>query len=163
MNQITEQLKNEAGLIKVRRLSEKKIQLEYYVPILHNVNGNLIVISNLKIKSRYKILDVLSSPFSTLSSNNIKKAKLDEDKSYKTYIILEMKPNFYRNLSQNWKIKIKFIKTRRNFDLKKISIDGEEVLISNRIDSIIFDNTSWSRDYIIKNILKITKNDTRSS
>ncbi len=154
MNQITEQLKNEAGLIKVRRLSEKKIQLEYYVPILHNVNGNLIVISNLKIKSRYKILDVLSSPFSTLSSNNIKKAKLDEDKSYKTYIILEMKPNFYRNLSQNWKIKIKFIKTRRNFDLKKISIDGEEVLISNRIDSIIFDNTSWSRDYIIKNILK---------
>ena len=55
MNQITEELKNEDGQIRVSNLSDYKIQLECWVPILLSHNDSLRVIGRIKLKTRYSI------------------------------------------------------------------------------------------------------------
>ena len=55
MNQIIEELKNEDGRYKIRRLSDYKLQLEYKVPIFATHVDSVRVIDTINIKVRYKI------------------------------------------------------------------------------------------------------------
>lgn len=82
MNQIIEELKNEGGLIKVRKLSDRKIQLHYKIPI----KSMSKIIGYTNIDSIYRL------HFDEISFNR-----------------LPNKDAFYNRLSMFWKIKKKFI------------------------------------------------------
>ena len=82
MSQIIEELKNEGGLIKVRKLSDKKIQLHYKIPI----KSASQIIGYTNIDSIYKLY------VDGVSFNRIPN-----------------KDAFYNRLSMFWKIKKKFI------------------------------------------------------
>lgn len=140
MNPIIEELKNEDGRYKIRRLSDYKIQLEYKVPIFCTHEDSLRVIDTINLKVRYKI-----DPDERRHSNELP-----------TYHLIPFKDRFLQILSQNWKIKKKFISLQRKSSLH--TIDG--YLISGLHCGFIFDDKSWTRDYLIN---KILENDTRSN
>ena len=93
MNQITEELKNEDGQIRVSNLSDYKIQLECWVPILLSHNDSLRVIGRIKLKTRY----------------SIDKDERRHHFELPTYNIIYPKDRFLQIISQSWKIKKKFI------------------------------------------------------
>jgi hypothetical protein len=140
MNPIIEELKNEDGRYKIRRLSDYKIQLEYKVPIFAACDTGLThedsirVIDTIRIKVRYRI-----DPDERRHSNELP-----------TYHLIPFKDRFLQILSQNWKIKKKFIFLQRKSGLH--TIDG--YLISGLYCGFIFNDKSWTRDYLINKILE---------
>ena len=140
MNPIIEELKNEDGRYRVRKLSDYKIQLDYKVPIFAAHEDSVRVISTIRIKVRYRI-----DPDERRHSNELP-----------TYYLIPFKDRFLQILSQNWKIKKKFIHLQRNGGLHPI--DG--YLISGLYSGFIFDDKSWTRDYLIS---KILENETGSN
>ena len=134
MNQIIEELKNEDGRYKVRKLSDVKIQINYKVPIFATHDDSVTVIDTIKVKVRYKInLD------DRRHSNELP-----------TYYLIPFKDRFMQILSQNWKIKKKSIHLQRKSGLH--IIDGYQ--ISGLYCGFIFDDKSWSRDYLLNKILE---------
>ncbi len=134
MNQIIEELKNEDGRYKIRKLSDLKIQINYKVPIFATNDDSVTVIDTIKIKVRYKInLD------DRRHSNELP-----------TYHLIPFKDRFMQILSQNWKIKKKFIHLQRKSGLH--IIDGYQ--ISGLYCGFIFDDKSWSRNYLLNKILE---------
>jgi hypothetical protein len=139
MSQIIEELKNEDGQYKVRKLSDNKIQLEYKVPIFaSDDNTYMKIIETVTIKVRYRI-------------------KLDERRSSNelpTYYLIPFKDRFIQIMSQNWKIKKKFIHLQKQNGLQVI----ENHLIYGLYSGFIFADKDWSkayqRDTLIKKILK---------
>jgi hypothetical protein len=134
MNPIIEELKNEDGRYKIRRLSDYKIQLEYKVPIFATHEDSVRVIDTINLKVRYKI-------------------DLDERRhsnELPTYYLIPFKDRFMQILSQNWKIKKKFISLQRKGGLHVI----DNHLIYGLYCGFIFDDKSWSRDYLINKILE---------
>jgi hypothetical protein len=133
MNQTIEVLKNEDGQIKIRKLSESKISINYEIPIFCQVNDSVRIIDKLKIKIRYKL-------------NNDDRKNLNE---FPTYHLIPFKDRFVQILSQNWKIKKKFI----IFSRKSGIFELDKYLISGIYCGIIFNDKSWARDYILNRIL----------
>jgi len=138
MNPIIEELKNEDGRYKIKRLSDYKIQLEYKVPIFATHEDSVRVIDTIKVKVRYKI-DINERRHSN---------------ELPTYYLIPFKDRFMQILSQNWKIKKKFISLQRKSGLHVI----DNHLIYGLYCGFIFDDKSWTRDYLIN---KILENDTR--
>ncbi len=146
MNPIIEELKNEDGRYRVSKLSDYKIQLEYKIPVfaVHEENNNnrssVRVIDTITIKVRYKI-DINERRHST---------------EQPTYYLIPFKDRFIQIVSQNWKIKRKFISLQRKSGLH--TIDG--YLIYGLYCGFIFNDKAWSRDYLIN---KILENETGSN
>jgi hypothetical protein len=144
MNQIIEELKNEDGRYKVRKLSDFKIQLEYKVPIFAPTNSDegpaIRIIDTIKVKIRYKM-----DPNEIRHSNELP-----------VYHIIPFKDRLLQILSQNWKIKKKFIILQRRGGLHKI--DG--YMISGMFCGFIFDDISWTRDYFLNKILNEKRDDS---
>ena len=140
MNPIIEELKNEDGRYRVRKLSDYKIQLDYKVPIFAAHEDSVRVIGTIRIKVRYRI-----DPDERRHSNELP-----------TYYLIPFKDRFFQILSQSWKIKKKFIHLQWKSGLN--TIDG--YLISGLYCGFIFDDKSWTRDYLIS---KILENDTGSN
>jgi hypothetical protein len=140
MNPIIEELKNEDGRYRVRKLSDCKIQLDYKVPIFAAHEDSVRVIDTIRVKVRYRI-----DPDERRHSNELP-----------TYHLIPFKDRFIQILSQSWKIKKKFIHLQRYSGLN--TIDG--YLISGLYSGFIFDDKSWTRDYLIS---KILENETGSN
>ena len=147
MNPIIEELKNEDGRYRVSKLSDYKIQLEYKVPVftvnydnIDNNRSSVSVIDTITIKVRYKI-DINERRHST---------------EQPTYYLIPFKDRFIQIVSQNWKIKRKFISLQRKSGLH--TIDG--YLIYGLYCGFIFNDKAWSRDYLIN---KILENETGSN
>ena len=140
MNPIIEELKNEDGRYRVRKLSDYKVQVEYKIPILGAHENSVRVIDAIRVKVRYRI-----DPDERRNSNELP-----------TYHLIPFKDRFLQILSQNWKIKKKFISLQRKSGLH--TIDG--YLISGLYCGFIFNDKSWTRDYLIN---KILENDTGSN
>lgn len=119
---------------KVKKLSDYKIQLEYEIPIFSNQEDSVTFIDTIKIKVRYRI-----DPDERRHQNELP-----------TYYLIPFKDRFLQILSQKWKIKKKFIHLKRNGGLH--TIDG--YLISELYCGFIFDDKSWTRDYLISKILE---------
>jgi hypothetical protein len=134
MNPIIEELKNEDGRYKIKRLSDYKIQLEYKVPIFATHEDSVRVIDTIKVKVRYKI-DINERRHSN---------------ELPTYYLIPFKDRFMQILSQNWKIKKKFISLQKKSGLHVI----DNHLIYGLYCGFIFDDKSWSRDYLINKILE---------
>jgi hypothetical protein len=134
MNPIIEKLKNEDGRFKIRKLSDYKIQLEYKVPIFATHEDSVRVIDTINVKVRYKI-DINERRHSN---------------ELPTYYLIPFKDRFMQILSQNWKIKKKFISLQRKDELHVI----DNHLIYGLYCGFIFDDKSWSRDYLINKILE---------
>lgn len=131
MNQIIEELKNEDGRYKVRKVSDDIIVIKYKIPIFATTNNNsVVVISSLKIRLKYKRLD-----------------------STDIYNLVPIRKRFYELFSQNWSIKKGRILTQRKSGL--INIDG--YLINGIYVGIILDDISWYRDYKINKLLENEK------
>jgi hypothetical protein len=134
MNPIIEELKNEDGRYKIRRLSDYKLQLEYKVPIFATHEDSVRVIDTINVKVRYKIdLD--------------ERRHLNESP---TYYLIPFKDRFIQNLSQNWKVKKKFISLQRKSGFHLI----DNHIIYGLYCGFIFTDKSWSRDYLINKILE---------
>ena len=140
MNPIIEELKNEDGRYRVRKLSDYKIQLDYKVPIFGAHEGSIGVIDTIRVKVRYRI----------------DKDERRHSNELPTYYLIPFKDRFMQILSQNWKIKKKFIHLQRKSGLH--TVDG--YLISGLYCGFIFDDKSWTRDYLIS---KILENETGSN
>jgi hypothetical protein len=134
MNPIIEKLKNEDGRFKIRKLSDYKIQLEYKVPIFATHEDSVRVIDTINVKVRYKI-DINERRHSN---------------ELPTYYLIPFKDRFMQILSQNWKIKKKFISLQKKSGLHVI----DNHLIYGLYCGFIFDDKSWSRDYLINKILE---------
>jgi hypothetical protein len=134
MNPIIEELKNEDGRYKIRRLSDYKIQLEYKFPIFGTHENSVRVIDVIKVKVRYRI-----DPDERRHSNELP-----------TYHLIPFKDRFLQILSQNWKIKKKFISLQRKSGLHTV----DNHLIYGLYGGLIFTDKSWSRDYLINKILE---------
>jgi len=121
---------------KIKKISDYKIQLEYEIPIFATQEDSVTFIDTIKIKVRYRI----------------DRDELRHQNELPTYYpILFKYPNkFIQKLSQKWKIKMKFISISRKNDLHVI--DGH--LISGLYSEFIFDDKSWTRDYLINKILE---------
>lgn len=143
MNPIIEELKNEDGHYKIKRLSDSKIQLEYSVPLMAEQeasemypDGSVKVIGKIHLKIRYKIKEN-----ERRSSNELP-----------TYYLIPIKDRFLQIISQNWKIKKKFISLQRNSSLLLV----ENHLIYGLYCGFIFNDKnwtkSWTRDKIINEI-----------
>ena len=146
MCQIIEELKSEDGRYKVTKLSDFKIQIVYKVPILaptNSIEGSSVkVIDTIKVKIRYRM-----DPTEIRHSNETP-----------IYHLIPFKDRFMQILSQNWKIKKKFILLQRKGGLHKI----DEFLISGLYCGFIFDDKSWTRDYFLNQILNEKRDDTQS-
>ena len=140
MNPIIEELKNEDGRYRVRKLSDCKIQLDYKVPIFAAHEDSVRVIDTIRVKVRYRI-----DPDERRHSNELP-----------TYHLIPFKDRFIQILSQNWKIKKKFIHLQKN--MKTQIIEGH--MINGLYTGFIFDDKSWTRDYMIN---KILENETGSN
>ena len=133
MNPIIEELKNEDGRYKVRRLSDSKILLKYKIPILASNGNEVRVIKVVEVKVRYK-----------MDLNEIRHSN-----ELPLYHLIPFKDRFLQLMSQNWKIKKKFISLQRN--MKTQIIEGH--MINGLYTGFIFDDKSWTRDYMINQIL----------
>ena len=139
MSEIIEELKSEGGRMRVRRLSDTKILLDYKIPILATQGDvkkqhSVRVIDTLRVKIRYRI-------------------DLDERRhsnELPTYHLIPIKDRYLQILSQNWKIKKKFISLSRKRELQNV----EGYLISELYCGIIFSDTSWTRDYLLNKVLE---------
>lgn len=134
MNQI-EQLQNEDGRYKIKRLSDYKIQLTYKVPIFAIINErhSIKVIDLVEVKVRYEI----------------KKDELRHHNELPVYHMIKFKERFMQQFSQKWKIK----KTKILFQRKSGTISTGDHLISGLYTGFIFDDIPWYRDYQITKIL----------
>lgn len=147
MNPIIEELKNEDGRYKVKRLSDLKIQIEYKVPVftvqdesIESNRNSVKVIDTIKIKVRYKI--------------DLNERRHSNEQP--TYYLIPFKDRFIQMVSQNWKIKKKFISLQRKSGLH--TIDG--YTIYGLYCGFIFNDKAWARDYTIN---KILENETGSN
>jgi len=139
MNQITEQSIKEVGTIRIVKLSERKVRLDYYANIICQEK----VIETVKMKVRY-LLD-------------------KEDGIYKMYY---PKPVFLSKLSNSFRVKIKYIhygtlfqpmygrpllNTNNTFEL-------EGLKFNNMIKSLYITDEvwykEWNRDKQLKELLK---------
>ena len=137
MNQITEELKNEDDQIRVSNLSDYKIQLECWVPILLSHNDSLRVIGRIKLKTRY----------------SIDKDERRHHFELPIYNIIYPKDRFLQIISQNWKIKKKFISLQMDHSLYKIG----DYQVKGKINGLIFDDPSWARNFLLETILNETR------
>lgn len=143
MSQIIEELKNEDGRYKVKRLSDNKIQLEYSVPLMAEQetstmypNGSVKVIGKIHLKIRYKI----------------KEDERRHSNELPTYYLIPIKDRFFQIMSQNWKIKKKFISLQRKSGLQVID---KHIIYGLYVGFIFTDKSwtkSWTRDKIINEI-----------
>jgi hypothetical protein len=140
MNPNIEVLKKEDGPYKVRRVSDSKIVLKYKIPILASNGEEVRVIDIITVKIRYK-----------MDLNEIRHSN-----ELPLYHLIPFKDRFLQILSQNWKIKKKFIHLQRN--MKTQIIEGH--MINGLYTGFIFDDKSWTRDYMIN---KILENETGSN
>ena len=139
MNQITEQSIKEVGTIKIVKLSDKKVRLDYIVDIICQEK----VIQNIKIKIRYRF---------------------DKDGVYKMFY---PKPAFLNILSNKLRVKKKFIhygevfrpKCIGNYKLdtgKYFELDG--IKFNNFIKSIHISDEdwfkTWNREKQLNDLLK---------
>ena len=110
--------------MKIRRLSHKKIQIEQTLPIL--CNGNKL--GEISIYQRYKLE-------SNLTPN---------------YAYLIHSEKIINKISQQYKIKKKFI----SFEYSNSIINLDEQFISTKlVNSIVFSDLIWYRDFKIKQII----------
>jgi hypothetical protein len=140
MNPNIEVLKKEDGPYKVRRVSDSKIVLKYKIPILASNGEEVRVIDIITVKIRYK-----------MDLNEIRHSN-----ELPLYHLIPFKDRFLQILSQNWKIKKKFIHLQKN--MKTQIIEGH--MINGLYTGFIFDDKSWTRDYMIN---KILENETGSN
>lgn len=140
MSQITEQSIKEVGTIKIVKLSDKKVRLDYMGSIICQEK----VIQDIKFKVRYR-LD-------------------DEDGIYKMYY---PKPGFLNILSNKLRVKKKSIHYGELFNPKWIltykldtgkSFELEGLKFNNLIKSIYISDEewfkSWNRENQLKELLK---------
>lgn len=108
----------------INKLSDRKIIITHSVPICYQNSD--IVITYWKLKVRYYIND-------------------------NQFTLIPLKPNFIRLLSTKLKVKKKFINF--NFSKKEFILFDNLKLKVDLISSISVDDTIWSRNHIINNIL----------
>lgn len=140
MNPIIEELKSEDGRYKVRKLSDFKIQLKYKIPVFGAQEGSIIIIDCLNVKVRYQI----------------DKNQRRHQNELPVYYLIPFKDKFMQIVSQNWKIKKKYIHLQRKGGM--MSIDGH--LIYGLYTGFIFDDKSWTRDYFLNKILNEKRDDS---
>jgi hypothetical protein len=142
MNPNIEVLKKEDGpyKYKIRRVSDSKIVLKYKIPILASNGEEVRVIDIITVKIRYK-----------MDLNEIRHSN-----ELPLYHLIPFKDRFLQILSQNWKIKKKYIHLQKN--MKTQIIEGH--MINGLYTGFIFDDKSWTRDYMIN---KILENETGSN
>jgi hypothetical protein len=118
---------NEIGPVRFSVLSNYKIQLEYKVSIMCQDSK----LEELKMKFRYK-------------------------RKGDYWYLIPIKELFLNRLSISYGIKKKNIKLRyhSNTDPIKIDIsDGEFIVINSLFSHFIFDDISWYRNMLLKNLL----------
>ena len=128
MNRTTVQSIKEVGQVRVSKLSYKKIQLDYNVPIC--ADGVVVTDAIINIKARYNILgDRLELIFP--------------------------KEKFYNSLSMRFAVKKKFIGTScTHSNSLKVSVDDKEYSIDRLIKSFNINDKVWSRDFKINELFK---------
>ena len=127
MSQIIENLTTEIGKVRFSVLSNYKIQLEYKVSIICQDSK----LEELKMKFRYK-------------------------RKGDYWYLIPIKELFLNRLSISYGIKKKNIKLKyhSNTDPIKIDIsDGEFIVINSLFSHFIFDDISWYRNMLLKNLL----------
>jgi hypothetical protein len=140
MNPTIEELKNEDGQYRVRKISDTKILIDYKIPIFglqaeNSQNRKSVrLLETIRIKVRYRI-----SMDERRHSNELP-----------TYHLIPIKDRFMQLLSQNWKIKKKFIYSQRKSG--QFIVDG--FLISGLYCGFIFNDESWTRDYLLNKLLE---------
>lgn len=134
MRQI-EQLQNEDGRYKIKRLSDYQIQLTFKIPIFAVVDQkySIKIIDLVEVKVRY----------------GIKKEEIRKSNELPVYHMIKFKERFVQQLSQKWNIKMQHILFQRKSGI----ISTGEYLISGLYTGFIFDDDSWYRDYQITKIL----------
>ena len=130
MNQITEQSIKEVGTIRIVKLSERKVRLDYYANIICQEN----VIETIKMKVRY-LLD-------------------KEDDIYKMYY---PKSSFLSNISNSFRVKMKYIHYGTIFNLYKVArssilqtndtFDLEGLRFNNLIKSLYISDEIWFKEW----------------
>lgn len=133
MSQIIEELIKDIGPVRFSILSDKKIQLEYKVPII----SNGVVIETIKMKFRYR-------------------------KSDENWLSIPIRERFINQLSVRYGIKKKNIKLdyheignkihSMSHYYYKFCVDGIDYNISSLFKSFIFDDIVWHRERLL-NIL----------
>jgi hypothetical protein len=127
MSQIIENLTTEIGKVRFSVLSNYKIQLEYKVSIMCQDSK----LEELKMKFRYK-------------------------RKGDYWYLIPIKETFFNRLSVSYGIKKKNIKVKyySNTNPIKINISDEEFIVINSLFShFIFDDISWYRNMLLKNLL----------
>jgi len=127
MSQIIENLTTEIGKVRFSVLSNYKIQLEYKVSIMCQDSK----LEELKMKFRYK-------------------------RKGDYWYLIPIKETFFNRLSVSYGIKKKNIKVKYylNTNPIKINISDEEFIVINSLFShFIFDDISWYRNMLLKNLL----------
>lgn len=138
MSQTIEGLKSEVGLVRFSVLSDKKIQLEYKVPIF----SQELKIDSIKVKFRYE-------KEYRLNLYNLK----HED----SWSLIPINERFFNKISMSYgikksKIKCKIEKKVGNFDSNEnitIVVKGVEYNINSLIKKFIFNDIKWHRNFII--------------
>lgn len=135
MTQTIEGLKNEVGLVRFSVLSDKKIQLEYKVPIF----SQELKIDSIKVKFRYKKEYVLNL------------YNLNHEDSWS---LIPINERLFNKISMSYgikKSKIKFKKLEKNDSNENINIvvEGVEYNIDSLVKKFIFNDMQWHRNFII--------------
>lgn len=136
MKQTIEGLKSEVGLVRFSVLSDKKIQLEYKVPIF----SQELKIDSIKVKFRYKrvlIHEALYSPYYSYG-----------------WSLIPINERLFNKISMSYgikKSKIKFKKSEKNDSYESINIvvEGVEYSINSLVTKFIFNDIQWHRNFII--------------
>lgn len=132
MNRTTVQSIKEVGQVRVSKLSYKKIQLDYNVPIC--ADGIVVTDAIINIKARY----------------NITKGLLGDRLE-----LIFPKEKFYNSLSMRFAVKKKFIGTScTHSNSLKVSVDDKEYSIDRLIKSFDINDKVWARDFKINELFK---------
>lgn len=132
MNLTIEELKNEDGQYKLRKLSDNVIFIKYKIPIFASNNNLIILTSTLDVKIRFR-----------------KNKNINSD----IYNMIHFKEKFVQKLSQKWVVKKGRILFQRKSGLFKI----EDYLINGLYCGVIIDDASWYRNYKIDKLLENEK------
>ena len=132
MNRTTVQSIKEVGQVRVSKLSYKKIQLDYDIPIYSDGEPTDMKVN---IKLRYNISD----------GNSLS--------------VIYPKDKFYNSLSMRFAVKKKLLSTLYmvpSTQKLSVSVEGVEYSIDRIIRSINIDDKIWARDYKLNRLLNCT-------
>ena len=132
MNRTTVQSIKEVGQVRVSKLSYKKIQLDYDIPIHSDGEPTDMKVN---IKLRYNISD----------GNSLS--------------IIYPKDKFYNSLSMRFAVEKKLLSTLYmvpSTQKLSVSVEGVEYSIDRIIRSINIDDKIWTRDYKLNRLLNCT-------